>query len=386
MVKTKSVLLLCCAVVLSSCAPSGPGSASHVQVLELAKGRLGRFVSLVTAGGSLVGIYSDWETTSLYAAQVPIGDRLPDAAPPSQIIDKIDVTPPLAPSFGEHAALSSADTVNVLYLAREGEDKLALKLASRGPTSPNWSLDVIEPPGNPIALVPAQGHAMDVIWAAGGLLDLAYPAPPAASPVTLLSPFTPDARASVLRLAADEGDAQAGGRGFTAYDAVSRMLSFYRWNGSSYDRFEIAGAGAIHSSLVLDDGRLAVFSWDQQSKRLSLVVARPNGAIAERSVVSVSEATTAVALLGVGPHGPSRSNLVFLYDQARRIGGGRVVHELSLLTPGVPGITARGSYRRTVLLSGNDPISDFSAVAANGALYVLVQQGSLKLLRLPLPQ
>lgn len=381
MVKTKAILLLCCAVVFSSCSRGGPVAASRAQVLELAQGRLGRVVSLVQAGESLVGVFSNWETTSLYATQVPIGDRLPDAAPAPQIIDKIDVTPPFAPSFGEHAVLSRDETVSVLYLAREGEDKLVLKLAARAPSSPGWTLDVIEPPGNPVALVPAQGRSMDVIWSAGGLFDLSYPG--TAAPLTLLSPFTPAARASVLRPAADEANAV---RGFTAYDAVSQTLSFFRWNGVGYDRVAIPGAGPVHSSLILDDGRLAMFSWDQQSKRLSLVVARPDGGIAERTVVSVSEATTAVALLGSGPRGPSRSGLVFLYDQARRIGGGRVVHELSLLTPGVPGITARGSYRRTVLLSGDEPISDFSAVAAEGALYVLVQEGSLKLLRLPFPQ
>ena len=412
MVKTKAPLLLGFVLFVSSCSAGGPLAGSRPEILELARGRLGRTVSLVRAGQSLLGVYSNWETTSLYVSQIPISGRLPSEAPPAQMIDKIDGTPPLAPSFGDHAIFARGDTVSILYLAREGEDHLVLKLASRDVGSPDWNLDVIDPPGIPVAVLPAGGDRLDLVWAAGSLLASPYPV--SAPPLPLLSPFTPEGRASVLagggdtaedKLAgADVGAALAGGatRGFTVYDAVSRALQLFRWNGTSYDRSTVDGAGPVHSSLFLEDGGLAVLSWDPQSHRLSLFRGGPGAASLARTTVSLSENTTAVALVednqrersGIAGSadrstteaGEGRSRLLFLYDEGRRMGGGRVLHELSLLTPVSGQGEGRGRYRRTVLAAGDQPVADFSALQVSDSLYVLVLQESLKLIRFRLPR
>jgi len=389
MVKTKAPLLLACVALISSCARGAPPGNARPQVLELARGRLGHSVSLERVGGSLVAVYSSWETTSLYAAELPLSDRLPDVPPPSRLIDKIDMALPLSPTFGEHVSLGRGGGVLVLYLAREGEDKLVLKLASHAAGSPDWTLDIIEPPGSPVALLPSDSGKTDVMWATDALLGMTYPGRSPA--ITVLSPFLPADRASVVRFGGDDApDRPAGAdlsalpplstaRGFTVYDAISRGLLFFRWNGAAYEQTRIDGAGPVHSSLLLPDDTLAVFSWDERTKRLNLFRAPADGRPAGRSVVSLSEGTTAVSLLSGG------SRLFFLYDEVKKIGGSRVQYELSLLAPGPCGQAGRGRLKRIILASGDQPISDFSALLAEDELYVLLAQGSLKLLRLSLP-
>ncbi|HVO40127.1 MAG TPA: hypothetical protein VMV03_13945 [Spirochaetia bacterium] len=389
MVKTKAPLLLAYVALVSSCAPGAPSASARTQILELARGRLGRTVSLERAGASLVAVYSNWETTSLYAAELPLSDRLPDAPPPPRLIDKIDTTLPLSPTFGEHVSLGRGSDVSVLYLAREGEDKLVLKLASHAAGSSDWTLDVIEPPGSPVALLPSDSGRTEIMWATDALLGMTYPGSLPA--VSMLSPFLPADRASVVRSGGDdEPDRPAGAdlaafprrpgaRGFTVYDAVSHGLLYFRWNGAAYAQTRVEGAGPVHSSVLLRDGALAVFSWDERTKRLSLVRVPADGSPVARSVVSLSEGTTAVSLLAKG------SRLFFLYDEIRRMGGNRVLYELSLLVPGQGVQTGPGRLRRIVLASSDQPLSDFSALVASDELFVLLLQGSLKLMRLSLP-
>lgn len=82
------------------------------------------------------------------------------------------------------------------------------------------------------------------------------------------------------------------------------------------------GAGPIHSSLLLPDGRLAVLSWEQKTRRLQLLELKPGEAFPSRSLVTLSEDTNTVALLvppdqeSVPAHdAPGR--LFFLYDETR---------------------------------------------------------------------
>ncbi len=411
MVKTRFLFLfkrtvlpcfvICSVALLAGCGVLRRSERVVPEALLLAKGRLGAQASLVRAAGFLVAVYSDRETTGLYEVEIPASEKLPAAAPAAKLIDRIDMGPPLASTFGEHVTIAHGDTVTVMYMARAAEDKLILKVASHDPGAPAWTLDALEPPGTPVAILPAGPDHLDLFWAAGPLLRVTYPG---AGPVdSLADPFTPADRAGTFGSASQAPGAQVPGasqapgqRGVTVYDSVSRALLVFRWNGSSYDRSQIDGAGPVQSSLLLSDGRLAVLSWDPSTRRLEMLVQGHDPSRTSKALVTVSEGTSTVVILPSASTAGQASNdasaargddridrLLYLYDDATSMGGGRLRHELSLLAPG----SAWGlrGYHRYVLQSGEDPIESFSALEDSGWLYVLVHQGDLRLLRWKLP-
>jgi len=94
----------------------------------------------------------------------------------------------------------------------------------------------------------------------------------------------------------------------------------------------------------------------------------------------VCDGTGTVALLP----GESDSTLLILFDEISSIGADRIVSQVSLIAPGSV-LGARGSrYRKAVLSSGDSRIEGFAAARTADALYVLVSQGGVKLLRIPL--
>jgi hypothetical protein len=366
-------------LAMSNCTVLRHTEKADPEALQIAQGRLGADVSLAQNNDSLVAIYSDRETTGIYEIEIPVSDHLPAAAPASRMIDRIDTGPPLASTFGQHALVADEGMITVMYLARAAEDKPVLKVASRDASSPAWSLDVLEPPGTPVAILPAGPRHLDLFWAAGALLHSVYPGSRPSDSIAEL--LTPTDRA---------GSFDAPQRGITVYDSISRTLSLFLWNGSSYDRTIVSAAHPIHSSLLLSDGRLAVLCWDASTRRLELVVQAPGSLGFTRTLVTVCEGTSSVELLRnvASKSRPAEAEvraegLLFLYDDVVHASGGRSVNELSMLVPVSKWAGRR--YRKIVLTSGTEPLESFSAANVSGTLYVLVHQGDVRLLRWKLP-
>ncbi|HTP57950.1 MAG TPA: hypothetical protein VMM82_03470, partial [Spirochaetia bacterium] len=256
MVKTRVLFLAACVILAGGCSVFVRSEKASPDVLQIAKGRLGSEVSLTQAGGSLVAVYSDRETTGLYEVEIPIGDRLPRQPPAAKMIDRIDVGPPLAGFFGRHAVGSNGSTVTVFYLARTAEDKMILKIASHAVGAQEWTVDAVEPPGVPLAVLAGpQGH-VDLFWSAGSLLHVTYPG---AGPIdTLVSPFVPGGRAGAFTSARNGLEAAGSDilQGVTAFDSTSGELFLLGWNGSTYDAMKVDGAGPVQSSLAVADGRV----------------------------------------------------------------------------------------------------------------------------------
>jgi len=164
------------------------------------------------------------------------------------------------------------------------------------------------------------------------------------------------------------------------YDAASRSLIVVSGSDTGFISRELAGAAAVHSSLLSSDGQLAVLTWDAQTRRLSLLEERSGAARISRSTITLSERTGTVALLTA----PGRSTYMFLFDEERQLGGIRAQHQLSIIAPGYLLGAIGTRYRKAALLSGTEPIEGFAAVETQDALYVLALQGGLKLLRLGL--
>jgi hypothetical protein len=369
MVKTKATLLLALVVLVAGCTERQQGFLLHPEILPVPGNSHGRFVSLAVAGADLVAAFSERETTTLRFMRLPLGAHLPAEAPAAAIVDKIDVSPPLSPTFGAHVLSAHGDTVDILYLDRESEDRFVLKLASRSVDAPQWNLDVLEPAGQPLAVLPAANGTVSVFWAADSLFSRRLPG---ASPLlTLRSTFQQAGQASVY-----------GPGGFTAFDAASRSLIVVSGSETGFIARELTGATAVQSSLLGSDGLLAVLTWDARTRRLVLLEQRSEMEKISRTTVSLSEGTGTVALLPA----PARSTYMFLFDEERQLGGIRAQHQLSIIGPGYRLGAIGARYRKATLLSGMEPIEGFAAVETQDALYVLVLQGGLKLLRLELAQ
>lgn len=367
MVKTKATLLLVSIAFLACCTERQQGFLLHPETMSIPGNSHGRFVSLAVAGTSLVAAFSERETTTLKFLRLPLGPHLPAEAPAATIVDKIDVAPPLSPTFGAHVLSTHGDIIDILYQDRESEDRSILKLASKSLDAPQWNLDVLEPPGDPLAVLPAANGALSVFWAADAILSRRLPG---FSPLsTLRSSFQKAGQASVY-----------GPGGFTVYDAASRSLIVVSGSDTGFISRELPGAAAVHSSLLSSDGQLAVLTWDAQTRRLSLLEERSGAARISRSTITLSERTGTVALLTA----PGRSTYMFLFDEERQLGGIRAQHQLSIIAPGYLLGAIGTRYRKAALLSGTEPIEGFAAVETQDALYVLALQGGLKLLRLGL--
>jgi hypothetical protein len=361
MVKTKASLVLFCAALLAGCGASGSLFSLPPEQLAIPAGAPGRFLSLGISGGELCAVFSDAESTTLKLLRVPLGPHLPQAAPAASVIDRIDIAPPLSPTFGAHVLSATDNAISVLYLVRQGEDKSVLKLATKARDAENWTLDIVEPAGDPVAILPSDKGSLSLFWSAGSLLTRGYP--DASPALSLVGGFLSSGRASVL-----------GPAGFTAFDGASRRLLQVSRGGAGFETRIIPGGTAVQSSMLLPDGRLAVLSWDAAARRLLLLEDQREGDAMTRTTVTLCDETAAVALL------PSRDGYLFLFDESRRGGGGGPRHALSLIArQGV-------RYRKTVLLSGPERIEGFAAVKVDDALYVIAVQGGVKLLRAAVPQ
>lgn len=370
MVKTRhktriAALSLPLLILFAGCSFGRGAVTAHPEVLEISEGVPGKNLSLAVSDTMLLAVFSDRESTTLKTLLVPIGPHLPAAAPRATVLDKIDVTPPLSPTFGEHAVVVSGNQIGVLYAARHNEDRSVLKLAYRTTDAPQWKLDIVDPPGDPVALLPQPNASLAVFWASGALLSHTFPS---SDPATVLhDPFQLQSRASVFSPT-----------GFTVFDGASQTMMEVSLGDSGATSRVVPNATAVHSSLLTPDGRLAVLTWDVRSRRLLLIEEKPGKEGFSRTTVTLCDGTTTVALLP--PH--KRAGFLFLFDEIRHSGAGSTEHVLSLLSPGglLGGFGSR--YEKSVILSGPQPIEGFSALETPDAIYVLALQGTLKLLRI----
>jgi hypothetical protein len=305
--------------------------------------------------------------TTLDLALLPEGPHLPPSPPPAEIIDKVDVVAPLSPSFGENVLSVAGGRAAVLYLDRESDVKNVLKLTTRTFGEKQWNLDILEPAGDPLDLEPGASGGFDAAWSSG-LVSYRPSAGQVPDTGTAL-PFKLQGRPS-----AD------GSGGFTAFDSLTSQLLWLRWTGAGFSTRVVPAGSPVQSSLRSASGKLGVLSWDAKTRRLLLHQESAPAGTFSTSTVTVCDGTDTVALLP----GQSDSTFLIVFDEVRAVGGGRFVSQVSLIAPGSL-LGARGSrYRKAVLWSGDARIDGFAAARTPDALYVLVSQGSVKLLRIPL--
>lgn len=358
-----------CAVVLVGCSAVRQVIDVRPESITLASGPLGSAVSLAAGSSTLIAVYSDPATTTIDEAQIPIAPHLPDQTPSRGVIDKIDTAPPLAAGFGRHVLAVNNDRVSILYEDRRTDTKTVLKVASRRLVEDQWRLDVLEPAGDPVALLPASRDDVAAFWSTDALLTRSMVTSGAADVV--YSPFHLAWRPSI-----------AGPDAFTAFDTLSACVVAVSRSGDGWAAIPVRGTGAVHASLLSVKGQLSVLSWDERSRRLLLHEQKERSREFGQTTVTLSNATSSVALLP----GPSPSTYLFVFDEMRAGKVGNATYQVSLIAPGPVLGAIGGRYRKAVLCSGEKPVQCISALVAGKSLYVLVLQGDLKLLRLDLKE
>ncbi len=371
MVKTRAhfttLVLAAFALVATGCGVRGPFLKVKAESLVVSRGPAAPFLSLARSPGSLYAVFADRSTTTLDMLVLPEGPHLPSVSPATEVIDKVDVAPPLSPAFGEHLFSIAGGSAAVLYLDRATDVKNVLKLATRKLSEAQWNLDVLEPSGDPLLLDSDEAGGFGAAWSSS---MLSYR--PAGSQVSASVP--PVAFKLEGRPCPD------GAGGFTAFDSLTSQLIAARWTGSGFSTQVVPGGGPVQASLRSAAGLLRVVSWDAKARRLVLHKQNASGGVFSSETVTVCDGTEEVALLP----GQTDATFLVLFDQVLSLGAGKTSSQLSLIAPG-PILGARGTrYRKAVLCSGDSNIGGFAAVRTSDALYVLVSQGDLKLLRIAL--
>ena len=371
MVKTRTLfgVLLPLAIASAVCGCSSRGRLVGMQPesIQLSIGPTGPSLSLAEDAGTLYAVFADRATTGLDMVTIPEGPHLPAAAPAPELIDKVDIAAPLSPFFGEHVFAKGGGRMAVLYLDRETDTRNVLKLASRAFGAAQWDMDVLEPAGDPLSLEPDGNGGFAAAWSSG-LLSYRE----ANGQIVAAVPPLP------LRLEGRSGPDGLGG--FSAYDSLASVLLWLRWNGTGFSAWPVADGSPVNASLRFPSGRLAVLSYNPKARRLFLHQAYEASGAFSTVTVTVCDGTSSVALLP----GASDSSFLFLFDETRSAGAGRTVYQLSLVAPGSL-LGARGPrYRKAVLAAGDLRIDGFAAARTADALYVLLSQGNLRLLRIAL--
>ncbi len=173
------------------------------------------------------------------------------------------------------------------------------------------------------------------------------------------------------------GDGQGG---FTAYDRLSYVLLWLRWNGTGFDAQPVPDGGPVSAARRSPAGRLAVVSYSARARRLLLHQEAAGASAFSSQTVTVCDGTTGVALLP----GASDSSFLFVFDETRTLSAGRTSYQLSLIAPGYMVGALGARYRKAVLAEGARRIDAFAAARTADALYVLVSQGGVRILRIPL--
>jgi hypothetical protein len=371
MVKMKSlpmpVLLAAFTIIMSGCTDRGPLARVTAESIVLSHGPTAPFLSIAELAGTLYAVYADRATTTLDLIEMPGGPHLPSAAPAPEVIDKVDVVPPLSPVFGEHVLSVSGGVAAVLYMDRETDVKNVLKLSTRPIGQRQWDLDILEPAGDPLALVPDEKGGFGAAWASG---LLSYrPVGGTGTPGVPVIPFQAQGK-----------PCPDGAGGFTAFDSLTSSLLFARWMGTGFSTRVLDGGTPVQASLRSASGRLNVVTWDPGTRRLVLhQESAPSGKLSSVTV-TLCDGTRRLALLP----GQSDSTFLFVFDETQASPAGKTVYQVSTIASGSL-IGARGTrYRKAVVTAGDAPIDGFAATRTTDALYVLVSQGDLRLLRIPL--
>ena len=359
--------LLLAVFAMAGCGLRGGALDLKPSSLAVAPRPAGAYLSMAVDAGRIHALYTDPAATTLDLVTLPQnGGALPSTPPAVEVIDKLDVAAPLAPFFGEHLMAAQDGTVGILYRDRETDTKTVLKLAWKGDGESAWNLDVLDPAGDPLCLTPDAKGGFSAAWTSG-VISRRNPAGAAGLTVPPIS------------LSLVGRPQPTGAEGFTAYDATTSSLLDFEWNGAGYSAQPVPDGGPVHGSLRTPSGRLEIASYDPARRRLLLHEQKGSDGGFSTQTITVCDGTSQVVLLP----GRGDSSLV-IFDETRLGGTGRIVSQLSVLGPGSV-LGGRGArYRKGVLSVGDARIEGFAAARTEDSLYVLLSQGSVRLLRIPL--
>ncbi len=326
--------------------------------------------SLARAGSNLELVFADRSSLALVLAELLI---LPSADPPFSMgsvtfLDRISDMPGEDPLFGTHLFFTAGEDRHLLYLDRAADERMLLKHIHWAQNGGNATIEALPFYGRPLAALPGDDGQLELYFESGHLLCRQLLEPGAAAESLGISIST----AGTVSMLANERF-----QGFTVFDQLSQSLVLFRKNGRSLDRTVIAHFGAVHFSALSDDGTVSILAYDQQKKRIVLFQDDRSGTSFNAYPVTLANEVLCLGMF-------SYEGMTFFLCSERFESLSRSASfQLSLLIPRSAALK-KLSYRRQVLHSGSSPIPCFRTVTGADELYVALQQGSVRFLRLDL--
>ncbi len=348
-------------LVLSLFTCRGPDTAGKLPIreLELPVKRPSGPLALFTAGNGLAAVFTDAESAALGVAEIPSGRFEDEKAPIIVFEDKIaDGSTPL-PDFSAYAVGKIEGVLHLLYLDRKRESSPILKWLMHAENGP-WMAEVLETQSSswPIAVVGDGGGNAILFWIAGTTL---FARLQKGDVREILAGIAPGSRGSVSET------------GFSYYDPASGDLRFFSIRGESVDSVVMGNGNPIQCAGRTPMGLPAVITYAPAERRIYLIEQTGVPGRVKKTTVAAAEETRSLFFTGY------RGGYAFLYDGIGKTAEGSIGYILSLLLP------AGRRYERFSVMESESPITAFTAVIGDSALYVLVLQKDLRLFEVSLP-
>jgi len=356
------VIIFC--LLLCSCFSDSGDRRLEIQETAVSDHAGGLNFSMHPGDARLYMIYPSVDALSLnlVTAELSRGSLRPNLED-TKYLDRISYSPDIDDSFGRHLFLSDDRFHHILYIDREGEENSVLKWLSQTGTDDTWWIDAFPGLSEPLAAVPEQEGALQVVVSEGTSLSL-YRLQPEGQPLQLAStalstgPLQPAGRTYVVR----QGDHWA----FSVYDDRSKRLYFVHPGQGTLEIEPVYTSAAVHYSTILDD-RLRILLFEPGKSKIMLLDRALiwDQAADQRSFevlpVTLCEGTSSVFLTTYnGRH-------LFLFNERVFDQREQDTYQLSLLYPGSNGT----KYEKVVLVEGDADIQGFTALKVADTLYVL---------------
>lgn len=351
-------------LLLCSCFPGSGNHKLEVQETPISDHSVGLNISMHLRDTRLYMIYPSVDALSLNLISAEVfPDPLFPALEDTKYLDRISYSPDIDESFGRHLFLADERFHHILYIDREGQENSVLKWLSKAGTDEPWWIDAFPGLTEPLAAIPEQDGALQVVVSEGISLSL-YRLQPEGQPVQLAStalssgPLQQTGRTYVVR----QGDYWA----CSVYDDHSKRLYLIHPRQDTLRIEPVYTSAEVHYSTILGD-RLNIVLFEPAESTIMLLERTLiwDQAAEQRSFevlpVTLCEGTSSVFLTTYnGRH-------LFLFNERVVDKREQNSYQLSLLYPESTGT----KYEKLALLEGDANIQGFAALKDADTLYVL---------------
>jgi hypothetical protein len=351
-------------MLLCSCFSGSEDKKLEMREITVSDHSVGLNFSMHMRDTQLYIVYPSVDALSLNLISAEVFRRpLRPALEDTKYLDRISYSPDIGESFGRHLFLADDRFHHMLYIDREGQESSVLKWLSKTGTDESWWIDAFPELTEPLAAIPEQEGALQVVVSEGTSLSL-YRLQPEGQPLQLAStalpsgPLQPTGRTYVVR----QGDFWT----CSVYDDLSKRLYLIHPRQDTLGIEPVYTSAEVHYSTILDD-RLHILLYEPAESAITLL---DRALIWDQTAdqrafevlpVTLCEGTTSVFLTTY------KGRYLFLFNERVVDKREKTSYQLSMLYPESEGT----KYEKLALVEGDANIQGFTALKAADTLYLL---------------